>query len=86
MSAITPETIAVGHKRESSASSRAYDMSEWYDSRFYKLGLMPRGVELISLEEDRKRSARGLPVMLFLSKNPIPVKADGVCYAVTIWT
>ena len=41
MSAITPETIAVGHKRESSASNPAYDMSEWYDSRFYKLGLLP---------------------------------------------
>ncbi|SFU74002.1 hypothetical protein SAMN05216417_12151, partial [Nitrosospira multiformis] len=48
MSAITPETIAVGHKRESSASSRAYDMSEWYDSRFYKLGLLPiLGIELL---------------------------------------
>jgi hypothetical protein len=44
-----------------------------------KPDLMPRGVELISLEDDRKRSARGLAVMLFLSKNPIPVKADGVC-------
>ena len=38
MSATTPETIAVGHKR---ASSSAYDMSEWYDSRLYKLGLLP---------------------------------------------
>ncbi|SFU70650.1 hypothetical protein SAMN05216417_11748 [Nitrosospira multiformis] len=46
-----------------------------------KPDMTPRGVELISLEEDRKRSTRGLPVMLFLSKNPIPVKADGVCYA-----
>jgi hypothetical protein len=44
-----------------------------------KPGMTVRGVELIFLEEDRKRSARGLPVMPFLPKNPIPVKADGVC-------
>jgi len=44
-----------------------------------KPGMTAGGVELISLEEDRKRSARGLPAMPFLPKNPIPVKADGVC-------
>ena len=44
-----------------------------------------KGVELISLEEDRKRSARDLPVMLFLSKTPIPVKADGVCCGSYNW-
>jgi hypothetical protein len=35
-----------------------------------KPGMTARGVELISLEEDWKRSTRDLPVMLFLPKTP----------------
>ncbi|SEF67296.1 hypothetical protein SAMN05216403_105145 [Nitrosospira multiformis ATCC 25196] len=35
-----------------------------------KPGMTARGVEVISLEEDWKRSARDFPVMLFLPKTP----------------
>jgi hypothetical protein len=48
-------------------------------------GTTARGAELISLEEDRKRSTRSLAIILFCQKNPIPVKADGVCCGSYNW-
>jgi hypothetical protein len=47
-------------------------------------GTTARGAELISLEEDRKRSARPSGDAV-LAKKPIPVKADGVCCGSYNW-
>ncbi|MEO8992132.1 MAG: methane monooxygenase/ammonia monooxygenase subunit C, partial [Nitrosospira sp.] len=38
MSATTPGKLAT---QQAEASRDSYDMSEWYDSRYYKIGLLP---------------------------------------------